>query len=421
MKRRSIYVLLFVVLPILFLSACSKKEENKTTKKVFYPKEYSLSLTVKNKGNLNDSLIAANLDSAFYSLSVKPSDKIKNRFAVRVDSISSYDAAWMQGFHFSEYFKLKDINIFKNKIKQEEKYREFYFVGDYLGRAALYSMDLFTRKTNLVWSRWGKPILKLFRQNESGGVYFTVAQKLSRRGGFPSIRRAQLFLFQKEKMSVRRIDYYGNGMQLKAGWISPNLFNTQFLLLDSLTNADVIKRTSDYDAAGNLLDTLTEKIALMSVSFKEKAPELKFEADSKKIMIKFREREDTAIASVVDFLKGLKTDVFEFKGKIISTKWSGDENYFLMTTVDSVQTPADSVKRSVRNLFVVNLRNHKLLTVISGNLDEYLFHGKILVYDCWINGVKNITFYDLMRREEIMTLNFEGGCGINSILNFNNL
>jgi hypothetical protein len=276
-------------------------------------------------------------------------------------------------------------------------------------------------KTNLVWSRWGKPILKLFRQKKTGNIYFTVAQKLSRSGGFASIRRAQLYLFDAGNLTVRKIAYYGNGMQLKAGWISPNLFNAQFLLLDSLTNANIIKQSYDYDASGNLLDTLVEKIDLTSLTVKEEKPELVFGSESKKFSIKFREAEDSVIASVVDFRKGLKVDIFKFKGKILSTLWSDNENYFLMNAVDSLFLEADSAMKSVKNLFVVNLRNHKLLTTISGDLDEYMLRGNILIYDQWIEGEKTISLYDLMKQKEIIALRFEGGCGINSILNLNKL
>ncbi len=421
MKSKITLVFVSALFMITAFNACSQKKEKKTEKIFYYAKDYSISFNVKAKDEISDSLIVAYLDSSSYRFTVIPSAKRKKYFEIKIDSVANYDAAWMQGFHLSKIFKFKDFRILKNDREVKDKYRNFYFVGDYLGRAALYEFDFFTLKTNLVWSRWGKPILNLFRQKETGNIYFTVAQKLSRSGGFPSIRRAQLFFFDAEKLTVKRIAYYGNGMQLKAGWISPNLFNARFLSLDSLTNVDVIKRVYDYDAEGNSLDTLTERIDLMSVSFTEKKPELKFESTEKKIMINFREKEDTVVTSVVDFGKGIKTDVFKFFGKVASTQWSDNGNYFLTSAIDTAKAFADSLKKREVDLFVVNLRNHKLLKRISGDIDEYMLQGDILIYDQWIEGVKAVSFYDLMKNEKIVTLRFEGGCGINSILNLNNL
>lgn len=384
-------------------------------------KEKSNELDLENKSETAEYTIIINEANSFDSLHLL-SNKIellygtKSKYeasAILVGAFQSAKLAWYFAEDLIKDTLISDYLLSHNKIPVEANFNKFIFVGGYLNRPSLFEFDFRTKKAKMVWSQWGRKIIKLFPRQLNNHYFFTTGLTMGRSGGFPFITDSRLYQYNKADDMVNRINKFGNGLQLSAGWKNSDTLKTSFVVMDSLKSSFFMDREILYNLAGKAVDTVETIYDILKDGFPKKTkPKIAFNSPDGKYHVQSRQEVgDNIIAIFKNKTKYLNT-IDTTKLAISKIVWSEGQKYSVICTRESFLER----RESENCIYIFNLEKNELIAEIETELlKDVIFYGDYLLFDDLSRDKQIIRIYDCEKSELFNTIEISKDCGIYSI------
>lgn len=286
-------------------------------------------------------------------------------------------------------------------------YTPFYFVGWHLDRPALYRTDLLDVSPKLVWSKWGREILQLYRDHERNHYFFTTVLHEGIRGNFPLKMDARLYYFNRLDENAKLIHQAGNVMSIDGRWDTDLTFINYISVLDSMLTSNIIQYQFDYSKDGKQINSterifeLIEGIPIPKLSnINPVSPNLRYKLS----VIK----SDSLIQlNIIDELNGTNNFITNLSGEIKENIWNTVGDYLFVTC----DAESDST-----TLYSINLQKMNIASEIKavGEMN-LLIIGNLLIYDEDFDNEAKIILFRYRKDDIFSSIKVNGGCGINSI------
>ncbi len=334
--------------------------------------------------------------------------------------VGKYGTSFQAGKEAYNYFSknlIRDYSILKAGKNVLDEFRNILFVADFQGRPSVYQFDLLSKKSVIIWSRWGSKVASLNTTEDRKTAFITSVLSLGKRGGLPYLLDARIFLLNREKNEYYEKYQFGDGMQLYTYWENPDTFKVNLTSIDTVNSRIVYQKIFPFDRNGKAGSAVTREFDLVKNGFPlppGRTP-LYFSPNSR---FQFRQ---TAFNNEYDiYLKDIqeKSEVLVATSsrKLADARWSEDGNYLFIVTVN-VQTGIGKKKNEPSGeLIVIDAQQKKQVNVFSGyRYKNILPHGNLLLFDERSNTSSKINILDFKRNEIIYTVTMPGGCGLNDL------
>ena len=156
---RKCFSIFFIILVII--TGCSKQNDDNTSELMI--ENYSVVVV---KESSADSLLksAKQINSLF---------KIKSFLTPEKDSLFLGDfKSEMNAWYYAELFLkdsiIKNYQITYNREVIKSDVNKMLFVSGYLNRPSLFEFNFNDKKTKMIWSQWGRKIIRLYPSEENG-------------------------------------------------------------------------------------------------------------------------------------------------------------------------------------------------------------------------------------------------------------
>ncbi len=391
----------FLIVILLLTSACSNSEKKVLLKKE--SKYYSVQLNFDSEDNLLKT--KEELEQAVKDTLITSSDK-----SLLIGQFETFNDASDKGFELFADSLISEYLIHYSDTVLNNDYDEFYFIGIDLGRPALYKTSLFDIKPKLVWSKWGREIIKLSRSENRNNFYFTTCLTKGIRGSFPYVWNARLYQFQRVEETINFIQKFGKGVNFSSHWEDDSTFAVYFTILDSLLTSTFIQKVYTYNTVGEPRDT-TEKVFEL---IKDGIPLPRFSqiepfSPDHRYKIKVLKQDSIKTLNIIDELDASINLIDTLNGDLIETRWNDTSDFLFVTTRNT--SASDST-----NLLIIRLEDVSLIKKIEGVGEKnFVVIGNLLIYDNNFEKESFITFYRYKKNEEYAVIKIPGGCGIGNI------
>ena len=327
---------------------------------------------------------------------------------IKIGSFASYRKACDRGFELFADSLIPNFNVFyKDSILQND-YLPIYFVGKYLDRPGLYKTDLLKVNPELVWSKWGRKIMHLYRSNSRKNFFFTTSLHDALHGGFPLIMVSRLYRFSRTDEEISLVNNFGNVMNISGNWETDSSFANYYTVLDSMRTSKFIQFKYDYDISGTIANTTERVFELVEdgipvpkfTNFNHVSPNHRYKIVTAK-------NDTSTVLNIIDELNGSYNFIDTLSGNMRDNDWNEVGDYLFLTE----ELSQDSTK-----LLIINLTEMKLMKKFIG-IGEYNFMviGNLLFFDSGFDEDAFITLYRYRKDETFAEIRVPGGCGLNNI------
>lgn len=390
-------VIFYILLGLLFLSC---KEDKPPLEQYNY---YSV-ITYFN--NSDESKYAfKTLQSTIHDTLIGINEK-----SFAIGEFDTYREACDKGFELyaDKYIKNFDV-LYKDSVIRND-YNPFYFVGLDLGRPALYKTDILDIKPELIWSKWGREIMRLHRSQNRQNFFYTASLAEDIRGDFPLVMDARLYMFHRSNEEVDLVKYFGRGLNLSAGWENDTSLTAYFTILDSMLTSTIIQKEFTYNIDGELKDTTEHIFELVKdgipiptfVTINPISPNLRYK-------IAITNTDSIVSLNVIDELNGTNNFITNVEGELGENSWNTQSDYLFASF--SERTNPDTT-----DLYIVNLKEMKLTKHFrSKGQKNFIIIGNLLIFDDGFEEESFITLFRYRKNEIFSEIRIPGGCGVNSV------
>lgn len=394
----STFILLFI---FLLLASCSEGTNNYNKRSLkdsffiqltFEREDELTAVKERLQNNISDTILTVNDNKLL------------------IGTFNSYRIASDRGFELFADNMIDEFKIFHNDSTLSHDYIDFYFVGNDLGRPALYKTSLTDVQPKLVWSKWGREIIKLSPHKLREEYFFTTCLTKGIRGSFPYVWDARLYRVSSGEDNIRLLQKLGKGLTLQSKWESDSAFSAYFTILDSVVTSTVIQKKYNYSITGEAIDTTEQIYELVSdgIPF-VKYSQIETISPDHRYKLKINNEDTLRHINILDELNGSIHRITELEGEIKSSKWNEVGDYLFIT--EDFDTPKDST-----SLLIIDMRDQILQKKISGYGEKnFVIVGNLLLYDDEFDENSSITMYRYRKDEIYATIKIPGGCGIYGI------
>lgn len=341
----------------------------------------------------------------------------KNQYRLIFGKYSdSYDAG-ESAFNLYADSVITNYKIMLDGRETADNYTNVLFTGRSEERASLYSLNLLTKKTALVWSDWGEDVVSLEQSAKKKFSFFLTVSGQGRKNGMSYLYDARLYHYDWRKENIKMIEYLKNGYQYYSSWNAGNQFMTNFNSLDSSSNQEVIQSFSVYDTSGVRLKNFTKKFNLIKDGYPN-PPQRKLDFTSAKNRYLFYTKlNDKGEKNI--FIKRNYTSeeylVGTTKGNILDIAWSGDEKYLFFIYSD-LKNISKKVKKNEYFCMVFDADSKKSIRLFKGGDFKLLsVQGRLLIIESGYGIDSKIMFYDYIKDKIYINFDFNGGCAIKNL------
>ncbi|MCF8315004.1 MAG: hypothetical protein K9I71_02720 [Ignavibacteriales bacterium] len=406
---------LFSIL-LLFIFACAEKsgEEEKIISAIPEGNEYSLVIDTASVRLLKDR---TDMLTGFV-----PGDKIELRIRSRKSVFvklgyfpDSYSAG-KAGFRLFADSLVKDYHVLKGDELVYDNYTNYLVVGKHLDdRPALYSFNLKTKKTDLVWSKWGRKIIGFHYTPDYSSAYFLSTLGMGIRGSLPYVLDARIYFIRKETGEAKLLENLGKGLQLYSFWESSKLFKVNFTFLDTFKTSTLISRLFTYNAKGKNIEMKEQVYELLKDGFPSiPKPLLDISSPAGSFSIKIANAEGITDVFLQDQIRNNRAYLTSTDHIVYSCGWTDDEKYLFFNTNNFGQ--AAKAEEMQSNLFVVNTGTKMIEKVFQGTgYKNFVIYDNLLIFDDNFDEKSAITFYEYRKDNIYHILKIRGGCGVKNI------
>jgi hypothetical protein len=289
----------------------------------------------------------------------------------------------------------------------------FLFITEWFDKVGVYKYDLGKKKYLPVWWHPRENVVMLVYKPGELPSYFLTAEKIGMRGSLPSFSRLKLFLISHDLMETKQIDDIGSGLQFTVRWNEDENIEVIYTSVDKTIASYVNQYTKVYDHYGKLIDSNIKTFDIEKSGFPQLMP-------PKNSTISPSGKYGVSVKSDSVFLKTAGTETLEFisvmKHNLNKLKWSDDERYLVISTLDLDNETIKTKNPETSELFIYSLETDSLIVSFSGTgIKNFLNFNDLLIFDDGFENSSMINIYDLKQKKIIDVIKPRGGCGLVNI------
>ena len=299
--------------------------------------------------------------------------------------------------------ELKDTLSAKNK-------NTFLFLTEWFDKVGVYEYDLSKKKYLPVWWHPRENVVLLVYKPGRHPAHFLTSDKIGTRGNFPAFSDLKLFIISNDLSETKQIDDIGDGIQFTARWNDDENLELIYTAVDLSIASYVNQYTRVYDHYGKLYDSDIKTYDIQKSGFPELVP-------PRNSTISPTGNFGVSIRSDSLFLKTAGIDTLEFisvlKHNLNKIKWSGDEEYLFISTLDLNNETVKTKNPETSELFIYSLTADSLIGVFGGaGVKNFFTLGDLLIFDDGFANNSVINIFDIKEKKIIDVIKPRDGCGL---------
>ncbi len=309
---------------------------------------------------------------------------------------------------------IRSYSIMKGRHETLDEFRNILFVAHYLGRPSVFSIDISSMQTELIWSSQNESVISLNISADRNSAFVTTAKSYGMRSNLPFIHGVRVLQLKRESNEMSRLKDIGNCAQLYTYWENRDTFKVNVTSIDTIDSRIIYQNIFHFDLSGELNKVSERKFNLISEGF-PMPPNREPEYISPNNRFQFRQI--SSDGGYDFYLKDVqeRSDVLIASGKrkILDARWSDDGNYLFIVTVNSVLPDSPKKAQPTGELIVINTLQKRLIANFNRfRYDNLLVQGNFLIFDERLNNLSRINIFDFVRNKIYYTLAIPGGCGL---------
>lgn len=304
--------------------------------------------------------------------------------------------------------KESEIDSVRTVVKTEQA-SNFFFIGSYFGKPAVYNYNLLKDQWKVVWATQKESVIDLSHSSDNKYAYFLTAKKYGKGGSLPFVNKVRLYRIDNDSVKGNFISNIGSGIQVLTRWNDNDNFEVTLSSVDKKIASYVNVNKQVYNKFGKLIDDIMQTYDLTTVGFPELLPE-RISTLSKNGRQGISEVGDSV------YLRTLGQDSLHFisalQFPLNKVGWSAKDNYAFISTIKSVSGTYGI--SSTSELFIYDVTSDSMVTSWSGNgAKNFLIIGDLLIFDDGVGYNSLIRIYDYVKKETRAEIKIRGGCGLN--------
>lgn len=327
--------------------------------------------------------------------------------------VNSY-AAGKNAYRLSSEGLIRSYSIMRDRQEILDEFRNVLFVARYLGRPSVFSVDLLTKQTELIWSNQNMSVISLNVAANRDVAFVTTATSYGMRSNLPYVHGVSFLQLKREENEINKLSEAGDCSQVYTYWERSDTFKVNVTLIDTIDSRRVYQNIYAFDLSGKHYSVNKREFNLIDQGFPT-PPNRKPDYISTNNRFQFR-----TIASDTEYdcyIKDVqeRSDVLvaSSKRKIIDARWSEDGNYLFIVTDSSVLLNSPKKTPPTGELLVINAAQKKLVADFNSfRYRNLLVQGNFLIFDERLNDMSRINIFDFVRNKIYYTLVIPGGCGL---------
>jgi hypothetical protein len=293
----------------------------------------------------------------------------------------------------------------------------FYFVGMEDGEPSLYEFNFDSLDYSLAWHNENEGVTELSYSPNRKNIFFVTAKAKGKRGVFPFIDSANIYLVEPDSNRIFNLESFGNGIQLFSYWKTNSEFGIVLNSFDKVHSNTIINHKVEFNVKG--LKILDQKKYYDIVKEGYPSPEVfsngifsngRYVIDTTNnkltsIFLIDNQNNDTALVTTVD-------------QKLNKIAWSGGGKYLIFSTIDISprNETINKEKPSTSKIFIYSLKNKTLVKVFEGSgVKNFFLNNNWIIFDNGFKEKSEIMIYNYINDETVKKINIEGGCGLENI------
>jgi len=290
------------------------------------------------------------------------------------------------------------------------KTNTFLFLTEWFDKVGVYKYDLSRKKYLPVWWHPRENVVMLVYKPVRHPAYFLTSDKIGTRGNFPSFSGLKLFNISQDLSEIKQIDDIGDGIQFTARWNDDDNLELIYTSNDLSIASYVNQYTRVYDHYGKLYDSAIKTFDIQKSGFPELVP-------PRNSTISPTGKFGISLKSDSLFLKTASNDSLEFitvlKHNLNKIKWSDDEEYLFISTLDLNNETVKTKNPETSELFIYSLTADSLIGVFGGaGVKNFFTLGDLLIFDDGFANNSVINIFDIKEKKIIDVIKPRDGCGL---------
>ena len=299
--------------------------------------------------------------------------------------------------------ELKDTLSAKNK-------NSFLFLTEWFDKVGVYKYEISKKKYLPVWWHPRENVVMLIYKPGRYPAYFLTSDKIGTRGNFPSFSGLKLFIISRDLSEIKQIDNIGDGIQFTAHWNDDDNLELIYTANDLSIASYVNQYTKVYDHYGKLYDSSIKTFDIQKSGFPELVP-------PRNSTISPTGKFGISLKSDSLFLKTASNDTLEFitvlKHNLNKIKWSDDEEYLFISTLDLNNETVKTKNPETSELFIYSLAADSLIGAFGGaGVKNFFTLGDLLIFDDGFANNSVINIFDIKEKKIIDVIKPRDGCGL---------
>ncbi|MBK9098727.1 MAG: hypothetical protein IPM14_11545 [bacterium] len=288
--------------------------------------------------------------------------------------------------------------------------KSFLFLTEWFDKVGVHKYDLEKKKYKPVWWHPRENVVMLVYKPGKLPTYFFTADKITSKGNIPAFSGLKLFIISNDLSEIKQIDDIGDGVQFTARWNDDENLELLFTAVDKTIANYVNQYTKVYDHYGKLVDSEIRTFDILKSGFPQlvppRSPSL---SPSGKFGVSFKQ--DSV------FLKSAGSDSLEFvsvmKHNLNKLKWSEDEKYLIISTLDLTNETVKTKNPETSELFIYSLETDSLIGAFGGaGIKNFVTLNDLLIFDNGFNNNCIVSIFDLKKKKIVNTIKTVSGAGL---------
>ena len=286
----------------------------------------------------------------------------------------------------------------------------FLFLTEWFDKVGVYSYNISEKKYKPAWWHPRENVVMLIYKPGNYPAYFLTSEKTGIKANFPFFNRLKLFIISHDLSETKQIDNLGSGLQFTARWNDDGNLEVICTSVDKTIASYVNQYTKVYDHYGKLVDSEVKTFDIEKSGFPQLIP-------PRNSTISPSGKYGVSVKSDSVFLKIGGTDSLKFvtimKHNLNKLRWSDDEKYLFISTLDLNNESIKTRSPETSELFIYSLTADSLIGAFSGaGMKNFLTLTDLLIFDDGFNNNAVINIYDLKQAKVIDVIKPRAGCGL---------
>lgn len=297
----------------------------------------------------------------------------------------------------------------KDSLSANNK-NSFLFLTEWFDKVGVYKYDLAKKKYSTVWWHPRENVVMLVYKPGNYPAYFLTSEKMGMRANFPFFNRLKLFIISHDQSETKQIDNLGSGLQFTTRWNDDENLEVIYTAVDKTIASYVNQYSKVYDHYGKLVDSEIKTFDIEKSGFPQLTP-------PKNSTISPSGKYGVSFKSDSVLLKTGGTDTLKFvtimKHSLNKLKWSEDEEYLFISTLDLKNETIKTKNPETSELFIYSLSADSLIIVFGGSgLKNFFTLNDLLIFDDGFDNNSIINIYDLKQQKVVSVIKPREGCGL---------